>query len=250
MSKLRKVEGLYYDLELPRTDKKLKYRAMKVKETKLLLTAIGMNEENATVNAILDIVESATRASFPIRELPMHLIDLIFLKIYTKSSGGQTVGVYKCGGVVEKVDTETEEVTTEACDLSINIPIDLEKANLVFPEEFKEKTVIEVGEDQSICLKIPSLEGFKKMKTNDISAQYIFSGIEAIVEGDDVKVPGQDFDVEELNEWLDELDGKDLQKITEFFKQIPQLGLDVPVTCPKCGRKEEFELRGLEDFFL
>ena len=84
----------------------------------------------------------------------------------------------------------------------------------------------------------------------DEQARYIYASIESIVDGDDIRIPGQDFELEELTEWMDELDGQVLARITDFFKKIPQLGLDVKVTCPKCGRKEEFELKGLEDFFV
>ncbi len=251
MSKLRKVDGLFYDLDLPDINKSLKYRAMKVKETKILLTAIEMHDENATVNAILDIVEAATKASFNVRELPMYLIDLIFLKIYIKSSGTQSMGVFKCGGTVHVPATEEAEAHDEPCGTQVNVAIDLESAGLIKDPDFKEKTVIDVGDGQSIVLRAPSLEKFKKIKFEvDEQARYVYASIESIVDGDDIRVPGQDFELEELTEWMDELDGQVLARITDFFKKIPQLGLDVKVTCPKCGRKEEFELKGLEDFFV
>lgn len=251
MSNLRKVEGLYYDLDLPEVKKSIKYRAMKVKETKILLTAIEMHDENATVNAVLDIVEAATKANFNIRELPMYLIDLIFLKIYVKSSGNQSMGVFTCGGTVTVPATDDAPEHDEPCGNQVNVAINLENAGLIKNPDFKDKTTIEVGDGQTIILRAPSLEKFKKITFDiDEQARYVYASIEAIVDGDDIRVPGQDFNLEELTEWMDELDGTVLAQITDFFKKIPQLGLDVNVTCPKCGRKEAFELKGLEDFFV
>lgn len=251
MSKLRKVDGLYYDLDLPDVNKSVKYRAMKVKETKILLTAIEMKDENGTVNAVLDIVEAATRANFNVRDLPMYLIDLIFLKIYVKSSGNQSTGVFKCGGLVTVPETEEEPEHDEPCGTQVNVMINLENADLIRTADFVEKAIIDVGDGQSIVLRAPSMDKFKKITFDtDEQARYVYAAIESIVDGEDVRIPGQDFTLEELNDWMDELDGTVLAQITEFFKKIPQLGLDVKVTCPKCGRKEEFELKGLEDFFV
>lgn len=246
MSKLRKVDGVYYDLSLPENFGTIKYRSMKVKETRSLLTAIEMRDEVAVVNTILDIIETATRASFDVRSLPMHIIDLIFLRVYSKSSGNRSTGSYICAG-----STTTEEGEETPCGKAVNVEIDLDKADLMYPDGYKTREIINVGDGQNIVLRIPSLENFKRLKTDsDATTQFIYSGVESITDGDNVLVPGQDFSVSDLNDWLSELEDRALDKIKAFFREIPKLGLDIKATCPHCGKKEEFEIRGLEDFFV
>jgi adenine-specific DNA methylase len=63
-------------------------------------------------------------------------------------------------------------------------------------------------------------------------------------------VPGQDFTIEDMSAWVNELDEPTLEKITTFFANIPKLYLKIKVKCPKCGREEVFEFTELEDFFL
>lgn len=246
MSKLRKVDGVYYDLALPENLGTVKYRSMKVKETRNLLTAIEMRDEVAVVNTILDIIEAATRASFDVRSLPMHIIDLIFLRIYSKSSGNRSNGSYICAGT-----TTTDEGEETTCGKAVNIEIDLDKADLIYPDGYKTRESLSVGDGQIIVLRIPSLDNFKRLKTDaDTITQFIYSGVESITDGDNVYVPGQDFTVDDLNDWLNDLEASSLDKINAFFRETPKLGLDIKATCPHCGKKEEFEIRGLEDFFV
>lgn len=248
MSKLKKVNAVRYDLTLPGTEQKISYRAFNVGEQKTILQAAEFRDEAALVNAIIDVVDSCVYGA-DISKLPMHLVDLIFLKIYIKSIGHMANAVYSCGGVIKD-----EEGQDKPCGNSFNMQIDLSKADLVFPENFQEKRIIKIDEDNYIVLRVPSFEFFKKMNLEetalDAATRFIFSGIESIVQDDNVLTPGIDFDLKDLTDWINDLDSSVLDSINNFFKDIPQLTLKVDVTCPKCGRKEEFSLQGLEDFFV
>ena len=57
---LPKVTTPTYELVLPSTDKKIKFRPFLVKEEKILLIAMENDNENEIVNAIKEVVSNCT----------------------------------------------------------------------------------------------------------------------------------------------------------------------------------------------
>ena len=55
---------------------------------------------------------------------------------------------------------------------------------------------------------------------------------------------------EELEEFIDNLQQKDLEKIKQFFDTMPELKKDVHFNCPKCGYEEDITIKGLQNFFV
>lgn len=260
MSVIRTPKEIRYDLPIEELGKTISYRALKVGEQKSLLTAIGMKDAKAMINSIVDIVSACTFNEQDLSKIPMHIVDYIFLNVYIKSAGGMTQAEFTCGGEVEEqVEVEKEdgtkeiEVQTVPCASRHLLNLDLNRAGIKYPENYQATKIIEVGDGIVVKLRLPSFEAFRKMDVDkewmDIADQFIFSGIECIQDGDNLQVPNVDFSLEDLVEWLNNLDSGVMQQINDFFQQAPQLSLQVPVTCPKCGKKEDFELNSLEDFF-
>lgn len=242
------VSSPKYELLIEELNKKIKYRPFFVKEHKTLLQAIETEDESLLVNSIVDIVKACTFEKVDIDKLPVHLVDYIFLHIYIKSIGARTPAVFTCRAPIEK-DGEVK-----SCDTSTNIMLPLDKAKISYPEGYQEKKNIQITNDIGIRLRVPTFEDFRAIKLDksfiDITDQFIFSCIESVYSKDKVQVPGTDFSSEEMVAWIDGLDGSVMEKMSEFFKQLPYLGLTVPVTCHGCGKKEELHLEGLEDFFV
>ena len=77
-----------YELTLPSTDVKVKYRPFLVKEEKILLMAMESGKENEIYdNATKQIVDSCTFNSLDVETLPMFDLEYIFLNIRAKSVG-------------------------------------------------------------------------------------------------------------------------------------------------------------------
>ena len=55
---------------------------------------------------------------------------------------------------------------------------------------------------------------------------------------------------EELNEFIDNLQQKDLEKIKVFFDTLPEIKKDVHFKCPKCSYEEDIQIKGLQSFFV
>ena len=54
---------------------------------------------------------------------------------------------------------------------------------------------------------------------------------------------------EELNSFIDNLNGEQYRKIIEFFREVPAVYYKSDYYCIKCGKNNDVELRGLNSFF-
>ena len=64
---LPQVNTPTYELEVPSTDEKIKYRPFLVKEEKILLIAMEAQEQSGIINAVKEIVKSCTFDKFDVR---------------------------------------------------------------------------------------------------------------------------------------------------------------------------------------
>ena len=76
-----------YELEIPSTDEKIKFRPFLVKEEKILLLAMESGKPEDIVNAIKQIVNACTYKKLNVETMPMFDIEYIFLQIRAKSVG-------------------------------------------------------------------------------------------------------------------------------------------------------------------
>jgi hypothetical protein len=110
---LPKLETPTYELNLPSTGDKVKYRPFLVKEYKILLTAL--DADNTEVQRIVnELVDVCTFNKLPMKDLPNFDIEYLFLNIRAKSIGEITNLTLKCN----------------ACENDINFEMDLTKAEV------------------------------------------------------------------------------------------------------------------------
>ena len=84
---LPKLNTPTYELEVPSTDEKIKYRPFLVKEEKILLMAMESKDNTQIINAVKDIVSECTYNKLNINTMPMFDVEYIFLQIRSKSVG-------------------------------------------------------------------------------------------------------------------------------------------------------------------
>ena len=77
-----------YELKLPSTGKKIKYRPFLVREEKILIMAIESKNQNEITNSVKDTLKNCiiTRG-VKVDDLPTFDIEFIFLNIRSKSIG-------------------------------------------------------------------------------------------------------------------------------------------------------------------
>ena len=53
-----------------------------------------------------------------------------------------------------------------------------------------------------------------------------------------------------LEEFVDNLQQKDLEKIRLFFETMPEVKKGVHFKCPKCEYEEDITIKGMQSFFV
>lgn len=118
----------------------------------------------------------------------------------------------------------------------------------------KTDSVIELTDDISVEMKYPAYgDVVKNFKAgDDESVEFGFTmlarSIEAVLTEDE-RIVLKDLPVKEVKEFIDSMTRQQFDKVGEFLENIPALKLDVEWKCAKCGKENEHELTGLQDFF-
>ena len=226
-----------YELNLPSTGKKIKYRPFLVKEEKILILAIESNSMKDISRAIKDVLKSCILTKgVKIDELPTFDIEYLFLNIRSRSIG-------------------------ESIDLVITCPDDNEtKVNKqIYIDEIEVKTNedhnpdIKLDDTYTMRLKYPSLDQFIDENFNfdegkDNSFDIISSCID-MVYSDEEAWEAKDCTKKELLEFVERLNSSQFKEVEKFFDTMPKISHDIEVENPNTKVKSTVKLEGLASFF-
>ena len=229
---LPKLETPTYELILPSTGDKLKFRPFLVKEHKILLT-MSEADNNEVARIIRELVDVCTFKALKIKDLPHFDIEYIFMHLRAKSIS-ETVEVVvncECG---EKIDT------------SFNI----DELKVEKPEGHSNKIMInnEIG----IELKYPNIDDVVDIyatKDNQKVIDLIIRSIKAIYNQEEYW-EASDQSKEELDEFVYSLTKEQFDKLELFFVTSPKIVQTIECDCPKCGKHNISKLEGLQNFFV
>ena len=221
-----------YELEIPSTGVKVNYIPFLVKEQKVLMIASEQGGERALLKAVGRIIKDCTMGMIENPEdLPTFDMEYIFLKIRGKSVGDKVELNLLCP------DDEKTRVPTEI-DLSV-INIDKPKAN----------NAIQLSEDIGITMKYPTVKDLINFGNEKSVVKMTFDIIQSctlnIFDANDVY---EDFSKKELQDFFDQLNTDQFDKIQKFFDDMPKLKHTVKVTNPNTGVESEIVLEGLQSF--
>ena len=227
------LEAPTYNLVVPSTKKKLKYRPFLVKEEKILMIAQESQSENQVISAVKNIISSCTFEKIDVNNIPMYDIEYIFLKIRSKSVG-------------EVVDFQLKCSKAE-CGHSNKIELNLGDVEVQYPKK-KIDSNIKLNGTIGISLKPINLADVSKSKGKDAITEMLTASIDTIYDSDNV-YKASDSTKKEMETFVDSLSHKHLEKIQEFVVNQPTLKHNIEYTCEKCGHENSYELSGLQSFF-
>jgi hypothetical protein len=227
-----------YELELPSTGKKIKYRPFLVKEEKVLLVAMEGEDEKEITNAVKDILKSCVLSRVKVEELATFDLEYLFLKIRAVSAGED---------VTLKVTCLDDNQTT------VDVTINLMDVQVYKPEGHTNK--IMVDDEIGMVMKYPAMNQFiditlleKNLDTTDEVFEMLSGCIDQIFQGDEVW-DAASTSKKELIGWIEGLTQKQFEKIQEFFDTMPILRHEFSVTNPNTGVESTYTLEGLQSFF-
>jgi len=234
---LPKLTTPTYELEIPSTDEKIKYRPFLVKEEKILMMAMESKKNADIVQAVKDIVSECTFNKIDISTMPMFDVEYIFLQIRSKSVGEVSKLKLLC---------PDDGKTYADCE------IDLNEVKVQVDEEHTNK--IELDNGVGIIMKYPTIDSFRESGIQDITAanmlEVIGTCILQIYEEDGKKVfDPKDQTKKELTEFIEQLNSKQFKEVQKFFDTMPKLKHTIKIKNPKTKKESEIVLTGLNDFF-
>ena len=228
-----------YELELPSTGKKVKYRPFLVKEEKLLVLALESEDTKQITTAIRTVLKNCIQTrGVKVESLPTFDIEYLFLNIRGKSVG-EEIEV----NLIAPDDEETQVPVTINID-DIKIQKDKDHTNKV---KLDAQLVME--------MKYPSLDEFVKSNFDfddkigmDESFELIASCINKIYNEEEVW-SAADCTKKEMNDFLEQMNSMQFKEIETFFTTMPKLSHNVTFTNPKTKVENTVVLEGLSSFF-
>ena len=238
---LPKISTPTYELVLPSTGKKIKYRPFLVREEKILILALESQDTKQITTAIKSTLKSCilTRG-IKVEELPTFDIEYIFLNIRGKSVGESVEVIVTC--------PDDGETTVET-----QIYID----EIQVQKNEKHKRDIKLDENLVLRMKYPSLNEFVQNNfdvsdTDNISFESsldIIASCIDVVYNEEESWAASDCTKKELNEWLETLNSNQFKEVETFFETMPKLSHTVKVVNPKTKVESDVALEGITSFF-
>ena len=230
-----------YNLVVPSTGDRVKYRPFLVKEEKALLIAQQSEDVNVMVDSLKQVIKGCVLDKINVDELPVFDIEYIFTQIRAKSVGEIVELLFPC-------DVDHGDDNEKA---KLKISIDLTNLEVAFPENQTRK--IPLFNDVGVIMKYPTFDTMKKMEsidTNDVDAIFdiIASSIDLIYQGEEVYY-AKEQSKEELLEFLYNLTNEQFQELQKFFANMPKISKTVEYNCPICGKHHTVTLEGMQSFF-
>ena len=228
-----------YELELPSTGKKIKYRPFLVKEEKLLVLALETENTKDISTAIKTVLKNCIQSrGVKVENLPTFDIEFLFLNIRGKSVG-EEVEV----NLIAPDDEETQ----------VPVTINLDDIQIQKTEDHTNK--VKLDDALTMEMKYPSLDQFIKSNFDfteevnmDQSFDLIASCIDKIYNEEEVWSTA-DCTKKEVKEFLEQMNSMQFKEIEKFFETMPKLSHSVTFTNPKTKVESTVALEGLSSFF-
>ena len=235
------IETPTYELKMPSSGKKIKYRPFLVKEEKILIIALESKTQNEITNAVKDVLKKCilTRG-VKVDDLPTFDIEYIFLNIRAKSIGEDIRLTVTCPD-----DRETQ----------VPVTIYVDEIKVTKPEGHTNDVVID--DKLTLRMKYPSLNQFveNNFEVDDDPEVLVNKTFKVVADCMDTVFTeedaweAKDYTSSERVKFVEQLNSKQYKKVENFFATMPKLSHTIEVVNPNTKKKSSIGLEGLADFF-
>ena len=237
---LPKINTPTYELVLPSSGKKIKYRPFLVKEEKILIMALESEDSKQITNAIKDVLTDCILSrGIKIEKLATFDIEYLFLNVRAKSVG-ETVEV----NITCPDDGETQ----------VQVEIDIDSIKVQKSDTHSD--IIQLDNNLSLQMNYPSLNQF--IETNfevggeksevEQSLNVIMSCIKQVYSSEEAW-DATDCSKKELKDFVEQMNSKQFKQVEDFFNTMPKLSHTLKVTNPNTKVKSDVTIEGLASFF-
>ena len=223
-----------YELVIPSTKKKIKFRPFVVKEEKILLMALESEDDVQIANAIKDIIGACVLTKgIDINSLASFDIEYLFLNIR-----GKSVGEFIEMRLVCPDDNQTE----------VPVKINIDDIKVEFPKDHESQ--IQISDDLWVEMKYPGIDLFAVSEDSmDDTFGLIGKSIKKIYNAEDVWDESTTTPAEFV-EFIEQMNSQQFSKLQKFFDTMPVLRHTIKIKNPNTKVTSNYTIQGLANFFV
>lgn len=231
-----------YELSLPSSGKKIKFRPFLVKEEKILLLAMD-EDENGNIDsdkalaAVKDILRGCILTKIDVDSLATFDLEYLFLRIRAVSAGEE---------VKMKVTCLDDQQTVVNVNINL-LDIEVEK-------DPKHTNKIMLSDTMGMVMKYPGIGQFvnltlinNDLKTADEVFENLAECVDQIFEGEEVW-DSESMSKKDIIEFVEKMTQQQFEQVQNFFDTMPILRYKFKVRNPNTGVESEYTLEGLQSF--
>ena len=228
-----------YELVLPSSNRKIKFRPFLVKEEKILILAMESQDTKQIANAVKNVISHCILTKgIKVEKLSTFDIEYLFLNIRGKSVG-----------------EDIEVMVTCPDDGKTQVPALINIDSIKVQKSDEHNKDIKLDDVLTLRMRYPSLNEFIKNNfatASEMNVDDTFDLIASCVDqvySEEESWPSADCTNKELTDFLEQLNSKQFKEIEKFFETMPKLSHTVKVTNPNTKKECEIVLEGLQNFF-
>ena len=228
-----------YELTLPSSNKKIKYRPFLVKEEKILIIAMESQDTKQIARAVKDVISKCILSKgIKVEKLSTFDIEYLFLNIRGKSVGEQIEVMVTCPD-----DNKTQ------------VPMSINVDSIKVQKDENHSTDIVLDDTFTLRMKYPSLNEFIKNNFGELEKMNVDDTFDLIascidqVYSEDETWASEECTKKELTNFVESLNSSQFKEVEKLFETMPKLSHTVKVTNPNTSVESEIVIEGLQNFF-
>lgn len=224
-----------YEIVIPSTQQKVRFRPYLVKEEKVLMMAMESQDQRQILSAVVDTIEACIEDPIKRKQLTTFDVEYLFTQIRSKSVGEVAAIGIKCSECKHQ-----NKVEVKLDDIDIKVP----KVNNTF----------EIQPGISIKMRWPIYDSMMSMaaaSSESVTQQtfdLIAECIDQVITEEEI-ISLKEEPKEEVQQFLESLSGTAFAKIRSFIDNMPRMKYQAKFTCESCKHDNMVTLEGINDFF-
>ena len=228
-----------YELTLPSSNRKVKFRPFLVKEEKILILAMESQDTKQIVRSVKDVISKCilTRG-IKVEKLSTFEIEYLFLNIRGKSVG-----------------EDIEVMVTCPDDGKTQVPMSINIDSIKIQRDKNHTKDIKLDDVYTLRMKYPSLNEFIKNNFGAVENMGVDDTFDLIascidqVYSEEESWASEECTKKELSDFVESLNTSQFKLVENFFVTMPKLSHTIKVTNPNTKVESEVKIEGLQSFF-
>lgn len=219
-----------YELIIPSSGEKVKFRPYLVKEEKILMMAAESKDSKEMLNAVLDTIEACVQSKLNFEKLTTFDIEYLFIKLRSKSVGEVSNILLPC----------------KSCEHHNEVSINLEEIQC---KGLTKDKYVKLDDKVTVEMRYPSYKDIPLDENeNEMGFKVLAASLNAVLTEDE-RIKIEDESPENVRDFLESMTKEQFEKIAAFLVDMPQVKHTVAFDCEKCSEQNKVELKGLQSFF-